>query len=131
MAQTECIVRVLGKNKFDSSIDSVKYAMILSTDKRKTDPMISDQVRHKPGSATTCDRFYKLCSENKDTYQISTFLFLSVLVKPSRNYLFVKVDNFGHPSYPLKGGLAQWLGRRISDERVPRLSPGRVRSLWH
>ena len=54
MAQTECNVRVLGQNKFDSSIDSVKYAMILSIDKRKPDPMVSDQVRHKHGSATTC-----------------------------------------------------------------------------
>ena len=75
VAQTECIVRVLGQNKFDSNIDSVKYAMILSIDKRKPDPMISDQVRHKPGSATTCGRFYKLCSENKGTYQMSTFLY--------------------------------------------------------
>ena len=34
MAQTECIVRVIGQNKFDLSIDSVNYAMILSTDMR-------------------------------------------------------------------------------------------------
>ena len=35
MAQPECIVRVIGQNKFDLSIDSVKYAMILmSTDMR-------------------------------------------------------------------------------------------------
>ena len=73
MAQTECNVRVLGQNKFDSSIDSVKYAMILSIDKRKPDPMVSDQVRHKHGSATTCGKFYKLFSENKGTDQMSTF----------------------------------------------------------
>ena len=54
VAQTECFVRVLEQNKFDSSIDSVKYAMILSIDKRKPDLKVSDQVRHKPGSATTC-----------------------------------------------------------------------------
>ena len=53
MAQTECIVCVID-NTLDSIIDSVKYAMIKSIDMRKPDLKVSDQVRHKPGSVTTC-----------------------------------------------------------------------------
>ena len=33
----------------------MKYAMVLSIDKRKPYLKVSDQVRHKPGSVTTCD----------------------------------------------------------------------------
>ena len=81
MAQTEYNVRVLGQNKFDLSIDSVKYD--IEHRQKKTWPHGFDQVRHKHGSATTCGTFYKLFSENKGTDEMSIFfIFLSVLVKP-------------------------------------------------
>ena len=51
MAQTECIVRVLGQNEFVSSIDSVKYFYDIEHRQKKTRPQ---GFRHKPGSATTC-----------------------------------------------------------------------------